>query len=112
MPQKCKRIVKKSKTKAKISKRTRTSYSIEQKEVVVNYAKEFGRNNAAAHFKLNESMVGRWVRASKKWTDNVSRNSKRVGSGRKAFFPEAEKKLYYWIIDQRKVGLAVTYAII
>ena len=83
----------KSKTKAKIPKRTRTSYSIEQKEVVVNYAKEFGRNNAAAHFKLNESMVGRWVRASKKWTDNVSRNSKRVGSGRKAFFPKLKKAL-------------------
>ncbi|CAI2194436.1 13098_t:CDS:2, partial [Funneliformis geosporum] len=78
MPQKCKQVVKKSKTKAKIPKRTRTSYSIEQKEVVVNYAKKFRRNNAAVYFKLNKSMVGRWVRASKKWIDNVSRNSKRV----------------------------------
>ncbi|CAI2196248.1 3459_t:CDS:1, partial [Funneliformis geosporum] len=51
------------------------------KEVVVNYVKKFRRNNAEPHFKLNESMVEHWVRASKKWTDNVSRNSKRVGSG-------------------------------
>ncbi|CAG8546115.1 11440_t:CDS:2, partial [Scutellospora calospora] len=30
-------------------------------------------------------------------------------SGRKAFFSEAEDKLYNWIIEQRKQGLAVTY---
>ena len=33
----------------------------------------------------------------------------KVGSGRKAFYPEAEKKLYNWIIEQRKRGLAITY---
>ncbi|CAI2199187.1 6963_t:CDS:2, partial [Funneliformis geosporum] len=53
---------------------------MQAKGVIVNYAKEFRRNNAAAYFKLNENMVRRWVRASKKWTDNVSRNSKRVSS--------------------------------
>ena len=38
-----------------------------------------------------------------------AKQSKRVGSGRKALFPEAEKKLYIWIIQQRKQGLSVTY---
>jgi hypothetical protein len=35
-----------------------------------------------------------------------------VGSGRKAFYPEAEKELYDWVLDQRKKGLAVTFVTI
>jgi len=42
----------------------------------------------------------------------VNETSKRVDSGRKAFFPEAEEKLYTWIIEQRKQGFAVTYGTI
>ena len=57
-------------------------------------------------------MVGRWVKASSGWTEVVNQNYKRVGLGRKPFYPEAEKKLYEWIIEQRKKGLAVTYAIV
>ena len=89
---------KKKKVKQSI-KRNRASYSIEQKKEVVTYAKE-------------HSMVGRWVTASKNWTTETNEKSKRVGAGRKAFYPEAEKKLYVWIIEQRKRGLAVTYATI
>ncbi|EXX60067.1 hypothetical protein RirG_183250 [Rhizophagus irregularis DAOM 197198w] len=33
----------------------------------------------------------------------------KVGSGQKAFYPETEKKLYNWIIEQRMQGLAMTY---
>ncbi|CAI2188396.1 17343_t:CDS:2, partial [Funneliformis geosporum] len=33
-------------------------------------------------------------------------------SGRKAFYPEAEGKLYTWVIEQRKQELAVTYMIL
>ena len=87
----------------------RSSYSIEQKKKVVAYAKINGRNQAARHFQLDASMVGRWMKASEKWTIETKRYTLRVGSGRKAFFPEAEKKLYTWIIEQRKQGLAVTY---
>ena len=56
-----KRVVKhKHKTsKCKVIKRTRTLYSIELKEEVVNYAKNHGRNRAATYFGLNKSMVGR-----------------------------------------------------
>ena len=57
-------------------------------------------------------MVGRWILASSNWTAETNRKSKRVGSGRNAFFPKAEKKLYDWVIQQRKQGLAVTYAIL
>lgn len=112
MPQRKRVVKRKTSSKCKVSKRTRSSYSIEQKEEVVNYAKNHGRNNAAAHFGLDKSMVGRWVRASTKWEGEISRNRKKIGSGRKVFYPEAEKKLYNWIIEQRKQGLAVTYAIL
>jgi hypothetical protein len=94
---------------AETVKRTRNSYTVKQKKEVVTYAKEHGRNQAAKHFNLNKSMVGRWVNASTSWTTEINEKVKRVGSGRKAFFPEAEKKLYLWIIEQRKQGLAVTY---
>ena len=107
-----KRIVKRKTSKCKVSKRTRTSYSIEQKELVVNYAKIHGRNSAATHFGLNKSMVRRWIKANTNWKGEVNRNSKSVGSDRKVFYPEAEKRLYNWIIEQRKQGLAVTYSII
>jgi hypothetical protein len=86
-----------------------SSYSIEQKKQVVAYAKSNGRNEAVRHFQLNGSMVGRWIKASEKWTTEIRRYTMKVGSGRKAFYPEAEKKLYNWIIGQRKQGLAVTY---
>ena len=44
--------------------------------------------------------------------NKISKNSKNVSSRQKVFYPEAEKKLYNWIINQKKVGLAVNYSII
>ena len=64
--------------------------------------KEHGRNEAARHFNLNSSMVGRWIKKSESWTVEISGNSKSVGSGRKAYYPEAEAKLYNWLTEQRK----------
>lgn len=93
-------------------KPSRDSYTIEQKNIVINFAKQYGRNKAAAHFNLDASMVGRWVKASANWNSEISLNSKRIGSGRKAYYPEAERKLYDWLIGQRKQGLAVTYTIL
>ncbi len=93
-------------------RRKRNTYSIKQKKVVVDYVKQVGRNQAASHFELDASMVRRWVKASSGQTETVNQNYKRVSSGRKPFYPEAEKKLYDWIIGQRKQGLAVTYAIV
>ncbi len=108
MPQ----IVKRKKVVKYVTKRKRSSYSIEQKKEVITYVEQYERNKAAEHFQLNGSMVGCWVKASKTWTTKLSKNSRRIGSERKVFFPEAEKKLYIWIIEQRKQGLAVTYKII
>src|SRR6185295_3260545 len=93
-------------------KPSRASYSIEQKNKVIKYARKYGRNKTAVHFNLDASMVGRWVKASTSWGTEINQNNKRIGSGQKEFYPEAEKKLYAWLIEQRKQGLAVTYAIL
>ena len=84
-------------TKEKVGVRERTSYSIEEKSIVVKYALENGRNAAVKHFDLNAPMVGRWIKQSNKWK-NENKRSKHIGSGRKAFYPKAEDKLYNWII--------------
>ena len=52
------------------------------------------------------------VKVSESWTTETNGRKKKIGSGRKALFSEAEDKLYNWIIAQRKEGLAVTYMII
>jgi len=105
-----KRVVKR-KVK-QVNKSKRTSYTINQKIEVVTFAKENGKNNAAKYFNVSRSMVGRWILASSNWTTETKGTSKRIGSGRKAFFPEAEKRLYDWVVQQRKQGLAVSYAIL
>ncbi|GES72612.1 pogo transposable element with KRAB domain [Rhizophagus clarus] len=95
----------------KTAKHCYNSYSLEQKRQVVDYAKNNRRNEAARQFGLDSSMIGHWVEASKSWVTELNQNCKRVGSGRAVFYPEAKKKLYKWIIEQRKIGLGVTYAI-
>ena len=69
-------------------------YSIEQKIVVIKYAKEYRNNKVAGHFDINCSIVGYWVTVSSTWNVRINEKSKRVGSGQKAFFPEAKKRLY------------------
>jgi hypothetical protein len=95
-------------TDKKIGTRKRTSYSIEEKLIVVKYAKESGRNAAAKKFDLNAPMIGRWIKRSDEW-EKENKKKMHIGSGRKAFYPEAENILYTWIIEQRKKGLAVNY---
>jgi transposase-like protein len=95
-------------TEKTVGVRERTSYSIEEKSIVVKYALENGRNAAARHFSLNAPMIGRWIKQRDKW-EKENKKSKHIGSGRKAYYPKAEEKLYNWIIEQRKKGLAVNY---
>lgn len=57
-------------------------------------------------------MVGRWVKASEKWKKNTDKNVMRLGSGRKAFFPEAEDKLYEWIFEGQHNIKSMTYSMI
>ena len=66
--------------KRSVFKCSQNSYTIEQKKQVINYAMENGRNEAARHFNLNNSMVGQWIKSSEKWVEK-NQNIKRVGSG-------------------------------
>ncbi|CAJ0920498.1 20847_t:CDS:2 [Entrophospora sp. SA101] len=75
----------------------------------VEFAKIHGRNEASRQFNLEPTMIGRWIKACEKWDKSVKNKTKALGSGRRAFFPEAEEKLYKWIIEQRKQAFAVTY---
>jgi transposase len=93
----------------KVGVRQRTSYSLEEKLVVVKYAQENGRNAAAKHFNLDGPMIGRWVKQSNKWEEENKKKKRAGAPGKKAFYPEAEKLLYGWIIEQRKKGFAVNY---
>jgi hypothetical protein len=54
------------------------------------------------------NLIVLWIKASENWTDETKDKCKRVGSSRKAFYSEAEEKLYDWVMEQRKKGLAVT----
>jgi hypothetical protein len=98
-------------TNKKVGVRERTSYSIEEKLIVVKYALINGRNAAARHFDLNALMIRRWIKQSDDW-EKENKKKKHIGSGRKAFYPKAEDKLYKWIIEQRKKGLAVNYTMV
>src|SRR6185369_7254571 len=90
-------------------RRIKSSYKISQKKQVVEFAKIHGRNEAGRQFNLEPTMIGRWMKSSEKWDESVKNETKALGSGRKAFFPEAEEKLYEWVIEQRKQAFAVTY---
>ncbi|CAB4429578.1 unnamed protein product [Rhizophagus irregularis] len=96
-------------TRKKVGVRQRTSYSLEEKLIVVKYTQENGRNAAAKHFNLDAPMVGRWIRQSSKWEEENKKKKRSETPGRKAFYPEAEKILYSWIMEQRKKGFAVNY---
>src|SRR6266498_4853342 len=50
----------------------------------------------------------RWVRKNNE-LEKENKKKKRIRSGRKALYSEAEKLLYNWIIEQRKKGLTVNY---
>ncbi|CAG8847661.1 15625_t:CDS:1, partial [Gigaspora margarita] len=71
------------------------SYTVEKKCKAVELARQTSNTNAARHYSLDLAMLGHWV---KKFSQDLSfssqKNSLRVGSGYRAFFPEEKTKLY------------------
>ncbi|CAB4489943.1 pogo transposable element with KRAB domain [Rhizophagus irregularis DAOM 181602=DAOM 197198] len=70
-------------THKKVGVRQCTSYSLEEKLIV--------------------------VKQSSKWEEENKKKKHSETSGRKAFYLKAEKILYSWIIEQRKKGFAINY---
>ncbi|CAG8495491.1 4802_t:CDS:1 [Ambispora leptoticha] len=94
----------------RVKKGERQSYSVEEKAAVVRFALASNNTRAAAHFGIAKSMVSKWVKALKNQHDDLkNRKSRRVGAGRKEFFPEEEKQLFAWFLQMREAALAVTY---
>ena len=56
----------------KCIKHNHASYSITQKNQVITYVKQHGRNKAANHFQFDASMVGRWLKASENWNTEIN----------------------------------------
>ena len=62
-------------THKKVGVRQHTSYSLQEKLIVVKYAQENGRNVAAKHFNLDAPIIGRWIKQSNKWEEeNKNKN--------------------------------------
>ena len=93
MSQRKKSVRKVSTKRFKRIKFCRNSYSIKKKQQVISYAIKNGRNKATRHFNFDSNMVSKWIKASKEQLER-NQNIKKVGSERKEFFSEAEKKLY------------------
>jgi len=85
----------------------RSSYSASEKLKILQYAKLHGQRAAARNFTIDHSMISRWVKQEEK-LKSARRKNRRVGSGRKAKYPEAEAHLKTWLLEFRKDGIAVT----
>ncbi|CAG8802685.1 14665_t:CDS:1, partial [Cetraspora pellucida] len=73
--------------------RQRNLYSIEEKCQAMELARRTSNTYAANHYSLDLMMLGQWVKLFSQGTTS-KKNSRRVGSGRHAFFPEEEAQLY------------------
>jgi len=92
-------------------KRQRNSYTVEEKRKAVELARRVSIKYAARYFTLDPTMLGRWVKRFSQEEDNLlQKNTRSIGSGRRAFFPEEETQLYRWIMDSRKSAVAIKYA--
>ena len=91
------------------SKKTRKSYSREEKLKVVKYYHDNGKNlyQTCKRFSMNSKSVMRWVKDEEKIRGSSSKGSKRVKFDRRAQYPEMEAKLYMEYKELRKKGLKV-----
>ena len=90
----------------------RKAYSTKFKKQVVDYHKESGGTLAltSLHFGINDSLVSKWLKLPHFFFSDENINSKRVGSGRRADYPELEELLFEAIKGLRDKGLVVKYS--
>ncbi|CAG8805347.1 34613_t:CDS:2 [Gigaspora margarita] len=92
-----------------IMKRQRNSYTVKEKCKAVELVCHTSNKFAAKTYFLDLTMLGQWVKSFSQ--DNLSnKNSRKVGFGHHALFPEEEAQLYEWIMELRKEGLTVNYS--
>lgn len=87
-------------------KRKRSAYDASFKLKVVDHAEIHGNRAASREFTVPETNVREW-RKQKVVLKDMNK-TKKAQRGRQAMYPDMEKELYEWIIDQRSSGYIVT----
>lgn len=87
-------------------KRKRCAYDASFKLKVVDHAEIHGNRAASREFTVPETNVREW-RKQKVILKDMNK-TKKAQRGRQAMYPDMEKELYEWIIDQRSSGYIVT----
>jgi transposase-like protein len=90
----------------------RKSYTSKFKRDVVDHHNKNGNTivRTAWEFGINESLVSRWLNLPISYFSKDQLNSKRVGAGRSAAYPELENKLYDSIVKLREKGAVIRYS--
>ena len=79
---------------------TRKSFTVLKKLEIVEFVEVNGNRKAGRYFEVPESSI-RLCRKRKPLLKCMNQN-KRAGRGRKEYWPELEKDLKIWIVNQRK----------
>ncbi|XP_026095530.1 uncharacterized protein LOC113067371 isoform X4 [Carassius auratus] len=80
----------------------RKSYSAEYKLQAVKYAAENGNRAAGRKFGVSEKLVRDWRKMEVTLT--LMKKTKKANRGLKARWPELEKRVYRWVLEQRAAG--------
>nr|XP_032822228.1 pogo transposable element with KRAB domain [Petromyzon marinus] len=84
---------------------SRCAYAVGFKLEVAKFAEGHGNRAAARHFAVSEANVRRWREQKRMGSFKATpRTAKKLGSGRKAFFPELENALFEWVVAGHKAG--------
>ena len=89
-----------------MARQKRSAYRAAFKLEVVDYAETHGNRKASREFNVPETNVRDW-RKQKVVLKDMNK-TKKARLGRQALYPELEKELYDWIVDQRSSGYIVT----
>jgi transposase-like protein len=84
----------------------RKSYTAQFKLEVIEAAKEKGNREAARQFDVGESSVREWRKTEA--VLKCSHKRKRAMRFRKCLWPNAEKKLYDWVVKEREKGMRIS----
>ena len=80
----------------------RKSYSAGYKLEVVKYAAENGNRSAERKFGVSEKLVRDWRKAEVTLTE--MKKTKKANRGLKARWPQLEKQVHTWVLEQRSAG--------
>ncbi|XP_057697601.1 zinc finger protein 28-like isoform X2 [Corythoichthys intestinalis] len=86
----------------------RKSYCAAFKLQVVKYATKKGNRAAGRTFGVNEKLVRDWRKAEVFLT--AMEKTRKANRGQKARWPQLEKRLYVWVLEQRAVGILLSTA--